>query len=204
MVSQSEGLARSEEQQTLSRRAQDEALAARLRAGDEQAYAELFRQAHLRIYAFALKRLHDAAEAEDVVQDVFLQVYRSIDKYEGRSSLLTWIFGIAYHEVLRRFRQRSLKTTPLDPAAVGLAAPGASIEDSIDASQTWKRCLRILQRDVTATARLIFELRYARGRSIEAIARQTGKSGGAIRVGLLRTRRALRESASELEQIALG
>ena len=59
--------------------------------------------------AFAQKRLADATEAEDVAQDVFLALFRSIDRYEGRSSLLTWIFGIAHHEVCNRFRRRSVE-----------------------------------------------------------------------------------------------
>ena len=173
-----------------SRCAQDDALVIRLRAGDEQAYAELYRRVHPRVFGFALRRLGDPTEAEDVAQDVFLQVYRSIERYEGRSSLLSWIFGIARHTTLNRFSHRSPEMTPLDEAH-GLAAPVASIEDSIDASRIWERCTRFLQRNVSATARHIFHLRYSHGRSVEAIARETGKSAGAVKVGLMRTRRIL-------------
>jgi RNA polymerase sigma-70 factor (ECF subfamily) len=59
-------------------------LVIRLRAGDEPAYAELYRHMHSRVFGFALRRLGDPTEAEDVAQDVFLQVYRSIGQYEGR------------------------------------------------------------------------------------------------------------------------
>jgi RNA polymerase sigma-70 factor (ECF subfamily) len=90
-----------------SRCAQDDALVIRLRAGDEQAYAELYRRVHPWVFGFALRRLGDPTEAEDVAQDVFLQVYRSIERYEGRSSLLSWIFGIARHRTLSRFSHRS-------------------------------------------------------------------------------------------------
>lgn len=174
----------------ISRCAQDDALVIRLRAGDEQAYAELYRRVHPRVFGFALRRLGDPTEAEDVAQDVFLQVYRSIERYEGRSSLLSWIFGIARHTTLNRFSHRSPEMTPLDEAR-GLAAPVASIEDSIDASRIWERCIRFLQCNVSATARHIFHLRYSHGRSVEAIARETGKSAGAVKVGLMRTRRIL-------------
>jgi Sigma-70, region 4. len=80
--------------------------------------------------------------------------------------------------------------TPLDEAR-GLAAPVASIEDRIDASRIWERCTRFLQRNVSATARQIFHLRYSDGRSVAAIARETGKSAGAVKVALMRTRRLL-------------
>lgn len=175
---------------TFARCAQDDALVIRLRAGDEQAYAELYRCVHPCVFGFALRRLGDPTEAEDVAQDVFLQVYRSIERYEGRSSLLTWIFGIALHTTLSRFSHRSREMTPLDEAG-GVAAPVSSIEDSIDASRLWERYTRFLQRNVSATARHIFYLRYSHGRSIEAIARETGKSAGAVKVGLMRTRRVL-------------
>lgn len=173
-----------------SRCAQDDALVIRLRAGDEQAYAELYRRVHPRLFGFALRRLGDPTEAEDVAHDVFLQVYRSIERYEGRSSLLCWIFGIARHTTLSRFAHRSPVMAPLDEAS-GVAAPFASIENRIDASGLWQRCTRFLQRNVSATARHIFDLRYSHGHSVAAIARETGKSAGAVKVSLMRTRRVL-------------
>ena len=162
----------------------------RLRAGDEQAYAELYRRVHPRVFGFALRRLGDPTEAEDVAQDVFLEVYRSIERYEGRSSLLCWIFGIARHATLSRFSHRSPEMATFDEAGC-LAAPVASIEDRIDASRLWERCTRSLQRNVSASARHIFHLRYSHGRSVATIARETGKSAGAVKVGLMRTRRIL-------------
>ena len=170
--------------------AQDDALVIRLRAGDEQAYAELYRRAYPCVFGFALRRLGDPTEAEDVAQDVFLQVYRSIERYEGRSNLLCWILGIARHTTLKRFSHRSPEMTPLDEAR-GLAAPAGSIEDSIDASRTWERCSLFLERNVSATARHIFHLRYSHNRSVATIAYETGKSASAVKVGLMRTRRTL-------------
>ena len=178
----------------VARCAQDDALVIRLRAGDEQAYAELYRRMHPSVFGFALRRLGDPTEAEDVAQDVFLRVYRSIERFEGRSSLLCWIFGIARHVILDRFSRRSPETTPLDGVR-GLAAPVVSIEESIDASRTWERCIRLLQRNVSVGARQIFDLRYLHGRSVEAIARETGKSAGAVKVGLMRTRQMLGSAA---------
>ena len=174
----------------VSQSARDDALVIRLRERDEQAYAELYRRVHPRVFGFALRRLGDPTEAEDVAQDVLLEVYRSIERYEGRSSLLTWIFGIARHATLKRFSQRIHEMTPLDES-LGLVAPAASIEGRIDASRFWERCACSLRCNVSATARHIFHLRYSHGRSVAAIAHETGKSAGAVRVGLMRTRRIL-------------
>jgi RNA polymerase sigma-70 factor (ECF subfamily) len=184
-----------------SARAQDEALVARLRARDEQAYAELHRLYHRRVFAYAQKRLRDATEAEDVVQDVFLQLYRSIERYQGRSSLLTWIFGIAHHEVCNRFRRGSLATGSFEDEAGEVAAAGPSVETVIDASRALRRCSETLERSVSPAQRRIFALRYGGAQSVDAIARETGRSPGAVRIGLLRSRRALDAWAPEVEQL---
>ena len=168
----------------------ERSLVEQCRAGDPQAFARLVALHEGMVFNLATRLLGDPEEARDVSQDVFLQVYRSIDRFEGRSSLLCWIFGIARHTTLSRFSHRPPEMTPLDEAR-GLAAPVASIEDRIDASRIWERCTRFLQRNVSATARQIFHLRYSDGRSVAAIARETGKSAGAVKVALMRTRRLL-------------
>lgn len=169
----------------------DAALVARVRSGDEAAFAELHRLYRPRVFAFALKRMGDPAEAEDVTQDVFLQVFRSLGRYQGRSSLLTWIFGIAHHETCNRFRRKRLDAIPLEDEAHRVAAPQSAPDGVVDAMRTLGRCADVLHREVSPTQRRVFELRYWDACSVEEIARDTGKSPGAVRVGLLRTRRAL-------------
>jgi len=184
-----------------SSRARDPALAARVRRGDQNAFAELYRRYHCRVLAFAQKRLADAAEAEDVAQDVFLALFRSIDRYEGRSSLLTWIFGIAHHEVCNRFRRRSVTTTAFGDEAHEIAAPAPSADEVIDASRALRRCAETLERTVSPAQRKIFALRYGAARSVESIARETGRSAAAVRIGLLRSRRALDAQVAEVEEL---
>jgi RNA polymerase sigma-70 factor, ECF subfamily len=184
-----------------SARARDMALAARIRRGDQNAFAELHSLYHRRVLAFATKRLGDATEAEDVVQDVFLALFRSIDRYEGRSSLLTWIFGIAHHEVCNRFRRRSVEATSFGDEAHEIAAESPSADHVIDASRALRRCAETLERTVSPAQRKIFALRYGAARSVESIARETGRSTGAVRIGLLRSRRALDAQIAEVEEL---
>ena len=184
-----------------SARAHDMALAGRIRRGDQNAFAELHRLYHRRVLAFAQKRLGDAAEAEDVAQDVFLALFRSIDRYEGRSSLLTWIFGIAHHEVCNRFRRRSVETTAFGDEAHAIAAPTPSADEVVDAARVLRRCEETLERTVSPAQRKIFALRYGEARSVESIAHETGRSAGAVRIGLLRSRRALDAQVAEVEEL---
>ena len=184
-----------------SNRKRDVALASRAGDGDVDAFEELHHLYHRRVYAFALKRLRDPVEAEDVVQDVFLQAFRCIDRFQGRSSLLTWMFGIASHEICNRFRRRSVDTQPLDEEAGAIASVASCPARSVDAARLLSRCAEALDRHVSPSQRQVFELRYWHNRSVGSIAGSTGKSPGAIRVGLLRTRRAISESTEGLEQL---
>ena len=59
-----------------------------------------------RVYRFALKRLRDSAEAEDVAQEVFMTIYKVLDSYQGTAPLIVWVFGITRNVVNRRFRKK--------------------------------------------------------------------------------------------------
>src|SRR4051794_22487824 len=90
-------------------------LVARLQAGDEDAFATLVRQHHSSLIRVASAYVPNRAVAEEVVQDTWVGVIRGIDRFEGRSSLKTWLF----HIVLNRARStgvREHRETPADPA----------------------------------------------------------------------------------------
>ena len=80
------------------RRREDRQLVDDILAGVDGSFERLHELYATRLYRFAVKRLGDATEAEDVVQDVFLEVHRCLASLEGRSALLTWMFGIAHHQ----------------------------------------------------------------------------------------------------------
>ena len=73
----------------------DEALMVRIVNYDRSAMHMLYARHHVRVYRFALRVLRDRALSEDVVSDVFLEVWRSADQFEGRSAVSTWLLGIA-------------------------------------------------------------------------------------------------------------
>jgi RNA polymerase sigma-70 factor (ECF subfamily) len=76
----------------------DLALVESLRAGSEQAYEELIRRFQQPVYAFAMRLLGDQGEACDVVQEVFLKVFRYVGEFRGQSTLKTWIYRITFNE----------------------------------------------------------------------------------------------------------
>ncbi len=187
---------------TRSQRRKDMALVAGIIKGDPDSFEHLHELYRDRIYRFALKRLRDPVEADDVCQDVFLQIYRCIGSYQGRSSLLTWMFGIAHHQVCRRFRRRSYKTLSLDaPEASEVPAEQVPLDRMIDASRVLEDCNRVLDESVNESQREVFHLRYAENLSTRQIAEVVGKSNQAIKISLFRTRKTLAKAAINLDSV---
>ena len=182
---------------TLDARRRDMKLVQSVVAGDPGAFDRLHAQYRDRVFAFALKRLRDAAEADDVCQDVFLQIFRCIDTFQGRSSLLTWIFGITHHQICRRLRKRRLETYSLDDAdAFEVAGEAVPVERCLDAARALDDCGRLLEERVSESQREVFRLHYAENQSTRDIAEKLGKSRQAVKISLFRTRRTL---SSEME-----
>lgn len=87
------------------------ALLARLRRGDEGAFDELVNRHHGALIRMAMSHVADREVAEEVVQDTWMAVIESLDRFEGRSSLRTWIFGILIHKAKDRGVREKRHTT---------------------------------------------------------------------------------------------
>ena len=81
-------------------------LVRRAQAGDEQAFADLFNQHKSRVYSVCLLMTRDVAEAEDLTQEAFLQVFRTLELFRGEAAFSTWLYRIAVNTVLMRLRRR--------------------------------------------------------------------------------------------------
>jgi RNA polymerase sigma-70 factor (ECF subfamily) len=86
----------------------------RAQQGDSDAFAALFHAHKARIYSVCLRMTNNAAEAEDLTQDAFLQVFRKITTFRGDSAFSTWLHRIAVNTVLMHFRKKSLSQVSLD------------------------------------------------------------------------------------------
>ncbi len=100
-------------------------LVQRAQAGDEQAFATLFQQHKSRVYSVCLLMTKDVAEAEDLTQDAFLQVFRTVGSFRGESAFSTWLYRVAVNTVLMRLRRRKSPPTismdePVNPDSPSL------------------------------------------------------------------------------------
>ena len=98
-------------------------LVKRAQAGDEQAFATLFQQHKNRVYSVCLLMTKDVAEAEDLTQEAFLQVFRTVSSFRGDAAFSTWLYRVAVNTVLMKLRRRkSPPTVSLDePVNSGIA-----------------------------------------------------------------------------------
>jgi len=76
----------------------------RLQANEDAAYDELVRTFHAPIYRVAYRMIGESAEAADVVQEIFLKVFRNIGGFKSEAALKTWVFRIALSEILNQLR----------------------------------------------------------------------------------------------------
>lgn len=92
----------------------DSDLIKRAQHGDADAFAALFHAHKSRIYSLCLRMTNNTAEAEDLTQDAFMQVFRKLASFRGDSALSTWLYRIAVNTVLMHFRKKSLCQVSLD------------------------------------------------------------------------------------------
>jgi len=174
----------------------------RILAGDREAFEQLYETYFPRVYRFALKRLRDPAEAEDVTQEVFMTVHMALGSFRGTSSLLVWIFGVTRNTVNRRFRRVRPPIDSLDADSTPeVAIKQASPDQIADARRVLRRCEEVIERDLTPLQRRIFHLKHLRRQPIRNIARVLGKSEDAVKANLYRMRRAIAQGAPGLETL---
>lgn len=77
--------------------------------GDMGAFEELYRKHQRRVYALCLRMTNNAAEAEDLTQEAFVQLYRKIGSFRGESAFTTWLHRLTVNQALMHFRKKSVK-----------------------------------------------------------------------------------------------
>jgi RNA polymerase sigma-70 factor (ECF subfamily) len=108
-----------------SRNDSERSLIQRARRGEERAFATLFQLHKKRIYSVCLRMTRDVADAEDLTQEAFLQVFRNINSFRGDSAFSTWLHRIAVNTVLMKLRRRTI------PGLVSLDEPVSAESPSL-------------------------------------------------------------------------
>ncbi len=148
--------------------ASDETLIAQIALGNKLAMRALFARHQVRVYRFALRTVRDSALAEDVVSETFIDAWQHAGRYEGRSSVSTWLLGIARHKALTASNRRT--TESLDSEMVmNVVDPANDPEAELghkDTGSVIRRCLAAMSPEHAE----IIDLVYYQEKSIKEIA----------------------------------
>jgi len=174
----------------------DDPLIARCQAGDRAAFEELFYAYREDVYRFSLLVVHDAALAQDVVQEAFLKVFRSIHQFQFRSSFKSWLYRVVVNEAITLLRQRKLKED-LAPAPEAVLAGSLALrwqpeEAALDSEE--RRLLRWAIRQLDPVHRSVVVMKYFHDFSDTEIAAIVGCPPGTVKSRLHRARELLRTS----------
>jgi RNA polymerase sigma-70 factor (ECF subfamily) len=138
--------------------------------------------------------LRDGAEAEDVSQEVFLRMHRSIDSYDPTRPLAPWVSRTTYHACLRRLQTAARRAgrPEGEPALADAIDPGApSPEQAAEASEAAALLARAVA-ELPAQDRALLDLRYREGLSDAEVAEATGMPVNTVKTRIFRARARLR------------
>jgi RNA polymerase sigma-70 factor, ECF subfamily len=113
----------------------DEALLARARAGDVDAFAEFVRRYEHRVRGVLLRLLDDDRDVEEATQDCFVQAWRNLHHFRGDAAVFTWLYRIAVNEALARLRRKRLPTSDIDESPERMPRAADSAQDAAEASE---------------------------------------------------------------------
>jgi RNA polymerase sigma-70 factor (ECF subfamily) len=177
---------------------------AALRSGDRAEFARLVNGTSAQIYRLGLKMLGDSNDAEDVLQETYLKALRALPAFEGRSSLITWLYRIAVNEALMVIRRRRPMISVEDDGSEDEEGPGEPLqivdfccmpEHELLSGEAQRFMDKAVQK-LSTGLRAVFVLRDIEGLSIKDTAEALNLSEMNVKTRLLRARLKLREELS--------
>jgi RNA polymerase sigma-70 factor, ECF subfamily len=187
------------------RTSEEAALVKRVQARDEMAFREIVERYQSKVFSIIYGILRNRNDAEDIAQQVFSKIYFSIQNFDFRSSLLTWIYKITVNECydyLRKKRVRKLvyesDFSQEDAQRMEASGPAVDTEAPIDTRVAQRELIVKLLSKLSEEDRTLMLLKEVEGHSVEELAQMTGLNENTIKVKLFRTRQKLLRVASRL------
>ena len=173
----------------------DSKLLERITGGDREAFKTLYGRYVRQVFSFIFKLTGDSKLTEEVTNDVFFDVWKGAGRFQGRSAVLTWIFGIAHNKTMNELRKKT--PDPVDSEEfVRVANPGAGAEEIVekkDRSERMKKALNELSPD----HRTVLELTFCEGMSYQGIAAVMDCPVNTVKTRMFYAREKLKEAFSK-------
>lgn len=171
----------------------DDQLMARVRAGDQRAFDALYERHRTAVFSFLVRLAGDHHQAEDLLQETFVRVYRARDRYEPSAQFRSWLFTIARRLVVDHARRQHIAWDSR-PEALEAASGPERADHAAEATELRVQLERAIE-GLPAGQREIVLLSRVAGMRTDEIADVVGSTPGAVRVAL---HRALRRLATAL------
>jgi len=177
-----------ERSQTVS----DTELARAVAAGDSDAFEKLYEQHHRRVYSLCLRMLGGVQQAEDLTQEVFLQVFRKIGSFRGDSAFTTWLHRLTVNQVLMHFRKRGVKLEHTSEEGDFSSVVETPLQSTRRISMVDRIALERAISELPPGYRTVFVLHDVEGFTHDEIARLLGIAEGTSKAQLFKARRTMR------------
>lgn len=180
-------------------RSEDAELVRRALARDDTAFRAIMQRHNRRLYRVARSILRNDSEAEDAVQEAYVNAFTHLDGFRGDASLATWLSRITMNEALGRLR-RERPTVELDEAqrteAQIIQFPQSGASDDPERTMAQREILRLVEQatdNLPEIFRIVFVTRVIEGMSVEETAELLGLQPETVKTRLHRARRLVRE-----------
>jgi RNA polymerase sigma-70 factor, ECF subfamily len=173
----------------------DEVLIRRIADGDQLAMRTLFARHRVRLYRWLVRLVDDEALAEDLLSELFLDVWRQAASFEERSSVSTWLMAIARHKALssRRCRRDAELNEETASTLVDVADDPELVVDKKDRANLLRQGLEKLSQD----HRAVLDLVYYHGKSVKEVAEVLGINKATVKTRMFYARKKLAELVAE-------
>jgi RNA polymerase sigma-70 factor (ECF subfamily) len=162
-------------------------------AGDTAAFEQLYQQHYRRVYSLCLRMLGSTTQAEDLTQEVFLQVFRKLGSFRGDSAFTTWLHRLTVNQVLMHFRKRGVKLEHTSEEGDFTNVVDTPLQSTRRISMVDRLALEKAIGELPPGYRTVFTLHDIEGYEHEEIAGMLGVSVGTSKSQLHKARMRLRE-----------
>ena len=174
----------------------DEVLVEEILAGRTEAFDLLYKRYIKRVYSFVDKRLHNRADTEETVQEVFINLLGSVGSFRGEAPFGAWVFGVTRRTVASRFKRKQHPTVPLSDDDT-TESPNHGLSQSPSPHENYEyqerldQMAQVAMNELTSDQRELFRLHHLQHHSIQNIARMLNKSEDSVKSNLYRARKRL-------------
>lgn len=163
---------------------------------DKEAFAHFYHLYEKRIFHFIRKKMNDPFDAADILHEVFMEVWKNAGRFEGRSKVSTWVFGIAFHKTVDRLRKKI--PIPIDDdyaqQLVDKAPSALEILNAADESDHLHQCVGKLKSD----QKIVIQLAFFEDMAYGEIATVIDRPEGTVKTRIFYAKQALKHCLAKL------